>query len=98
MSWANKAIQDLKDGKLATVRPHGNSMRPKINSGDLVTISPLDNYKKGDIVLAKVGSCYYIHLIKAVKGGTYCIANNKEHINGWVGKNCIYGKVIKVER
>ncbi len=72
-------------------------MKPKINSGELVTLSPSKHYKKKDIVLVKVNGRVYLHLIKAIKGDTYCIGNNKGHINGWVGINCIYGKVICVE-
>lgn len=72
-------------------------MAPKINSGDLITVSPeLGELRKGDIVLCKVSGRYYVHLIKAVRKGQYQIGNNRGGINGWTSR--IYGKVTKVER
>jgi len=96
MNW-EKHIKDLEDGKNVSLRPKGNSMKPKVCSGDLVTISPkISGIKKGDIVFCKVKSNYYIHLIKAVGKKGYLIGNNHGRTNGWTHK--VYGKVIKVER
>lgn len=72
-------------------------MAPKINSGDLITVSPeLGELKKGDIVLCKVGGRYYVHLVKAIRKGQYQIGNNRGGINGWTSR--IFGKVTKVEK
>ena len=38
-----------------------------------------------------------LHLIKAVNQGRFLISNNCGGMNGWVGRNCIYGKATKVE-
>jgi len=99
MSWATHAIEGLQAGKTVQIRPHGNSMNGKINSGDLVTISPCtpEVLKPDDIVLVKVKGNVYVHLIKAVDGERYQIGNNKGGINGWVGTHAIYGKVVRVE-
>lgn len=73
----------LKKGETVQFRPRGNSMTPKINSGDLVTISPeVDSIEKGNIVFCKVGRNYYVHLVKAIKGERYQISNNHGHVNG----------------
>jgi len=72
-------------------------MKPKINSGDRITISPTKDIKKGDIVFCKVKGNFYVHIIKAIQGDKYLIGNNKGRINGWTSKNNIFGKVIKVE-
>lgn len=70
-------------------------MVPKINSGNLVKISPdLSDLKKGDIVLCKVNGRQYLHLISAIKGDRYQISNNKGYVNGWT--QTIFGKVISV--
>ena len=37
------------------------------------------------------------HLCTAVQGDRYQISNNHNHVNGWTGRNSIYGKVIKIE-
>ena len=91
--WAEK----LLTGETIQFRPRGNSMSPKINSGDLITVSPdTANIKEGDIVLCKVNGHYFVHLVKAVSGDRYQIGNNRGRINGWVGQSGIFGRVIQV--
>lgn len=85
-------------GETIQCRPRGSSMLPKIKSGQLVTISPdVENLKKGDIAFCKVNGKYYVHLVTAVQGERYQISNNHGHVNGWIGKNSLYGKVIHIE-
>jgi hypothetical protein len=98
MSWAKHAIEKLKKNEVVQIRPRGNSMRPKVNSGDLVTLSPVDpsTLKPGDIVLCRVRGKDYLHLVKAVDDSRYQIGNNRGHINGWVGPNSIFGIAIKI--
>lgn len=96
MGWADKHIQKLKDGETVSFRPHGNSMIPKIHSGDLVTVSPdIHELKKGDIVLCKVNGKQFLHLIIKIDRDVFQIGNNKGHINGWT--RTIFGKVIQVK-
>jgi len=99
MSWANKYIETLKAGQQVLFRPVGNSMKGKINSGQLCILAPAkkDELKVGDIVLCKVNGNQYLHLIKAIKDDRFCIGNNKGHINGWISFNYVYGKLIKIE-
>lgn len=98
-SWATPAIEALARGETFQVRPKGNSMKPRIKSGQLVTLEPADptTLKKGDVVLVNVRGRIYLHLVKAIDGDRYQIGNNRGHINGWVGVGCIYGKAVKVE-
>ena len=74
-------------------------MKGKVNDRDLVTLEPCetDELKVGDIVLVRVRGKDYLHLIKATDQGRFLIGNNRGGINGWVGHNCIYGVVTKVE-
>lgn len=99
MSWAKFAIEALKEGKSVQIRPRGHSMRGKVNDGDLVTLEPCDvaSLKPGDIVLVKVRGRDYLHLIKAINNERFQIGNNRGHINGWVGHNCVYGRATKIE-
>ena len=98
MNW-QKHIQDLKENKDITIKPRGHSMSPKIDHKNKVTISPdTSNIKKGDIVFCKVKNNHYIHLVTATNKDKYQISNNKGRINGWIGKKCIFGKVIKIEK
>ena len=100
MSWADRAKEKLRAGESTTVRPRGHSMQPKINSGDVVTLEPVDpvTLSVDDIVLVRVAGYDYLHLVKAIDGNRFQIGNNRGRINGWVGKNAIYGRAVKVER
>ena len=99
MSWAKYAIEALRKGQTARIRPRGHSMRGKVNDGDLVTLEPCkpEDLSAGDIVLVRVKGRDYLHLIKAKDGGRFLIGNNRGGINGWVGHNCIYGIATKIE-
>ncbi len=74
-------------------------MKGKVESGQLCTVAPVEasTLEVGDIVLCKVGGAQYLHLVKAIQGDRYQIGNNRGRINGWIGSNCIYGKLIQVE-
>ncbi len=100
MGWANRAIDALSKGETVQVRPHGNSMRGKVDDGDLVTLAPCDpnTLKVGDIVLVRVKGNVYLHLIKAIDRERFLIGNNRGGINGWVGPHAVYGVATKVER
>jgi hypothetical protein len=72
-------------------------MQGKVSSGQLCTVAPLSEPPEvGDVVLCKVRGREYLHLVKAIKGDRYQIGNNKGHINGWIGINSIFGKLIEV--
>lgn len=89
-------IEPLSLGKIVQFRPRGNSMNPKIKSGQLITVSPsINDVAVGDIVFCKVNGNIYVHLVNAIQGNRFQIANNHGKINGWTTK--IYGKVIKIE-
>ena len=100
MGWAVNHIKKLQAGETIQFKPRGNSMKGKINSGNLVIVEPIDDQKlkKGDIVLCKVKGREYLHLIKAVRGKQYQIGNNRGHINGWTTIEAIFGVCTKIER
>ncbi len=97
MGWATQYISCLGKGQSVQFRPRGNSMTGKIESGQLCTVEPVKEIEKGDIVLCKVHGAEYLHLVKAIQGNRYQIGNNRGRINGWVSRDCIYGKLTKVE-
>lgn len=102
MGWATHYIAKLKAGETVQFRPRGNSMQGKIESGQLCTVEPLTDHvvlKKGDIVLCKVKGNEYLHLVTAAPPGgkQFQISNNKGHVNGWVGRGCVYGVCVRVE-
>ncbi len=100
MAWATPYITKLKLGETVSFRPRGNSMQGKIESGQLCTVEPIEDYdtlEKGDIVLCKVNGSEYLHLIKAIQGKRFQIGNNRGRINGWITANSVFGKCVKIE-
>jgi SOS-response transcriptional repressor LexA len=100
MGWATRYIQQLQGNETVAFRPRGNSMVPKIHSGDRVVVEPIQNkiLKIGDIVLCKVAGNEYLHIIKGIRGSgeQYLIGNNRGGINGWTSREKIYGICVKV--
>lgn len=96
MGWATGHIEKLKAGETVSFRPRGHSMSPKIKSGQLCTVEPVDpeSIEVGAIVLCKVRGSEYLHLVKAIRAGQFQIGNNHGWINGWVSPNAIYGRFI----
>lgn len=99
MGWATAHIEKLRGGATVSLRPRGNSMSGKIESGQLCTVEPVDHaaLTVGDIVLCKVNGREYLHLIKAIQGPRFQIGNNRGRVNGWVSANAIFGRLTRVE-
>jgi hypothetical protein len=99
MGWATGHIASLRAGRTVSFRPRGNSMSPKIESGQLCTVAPVDvsEVSVGDIVLCKVNGSEYLHLVKAIQGQRFQIGNNRGRINGWIGPNAVFGRLVRVE-
>ena len=69
MGWATQYITRLGAGETVSFRPRGHSMTPKIESGQLCTVEPVDptTLQVGDIVLCKVRGAEYLHLVRAIQ-------------------------------
>lgn len=92
------AVGPLTEGKSVLIKGVGNSMTPRLESGQIVRVDPITKdmiLSKGDVVLAKVNGNLFLHKVTAVQQGKtllYCqIGNNHGKINGWTKQ--IYGKV-----
>ena len=98
MSWVKDAISALENGDDAQVRPHGGSMRGRIESGQLVTISPvhLDEVKIDDVVFIRWKGNYILHIVKDIGDEGLLIGNNLGKINGWASRNDVMGIVTTV--
>lgn len=95
----NEHIAALQRGETVKIRPHGNSMLPRIKSGALCTIQPIGELpiEKGDIVLCTVRGNRYLHKVYAVQDDRVQIGNNHGHINGWTPKDKVYGRLVSVD-
>jgi hypothetical protein len=94
----------LQAGENVKFRSSGGSMVPKIHSRQECEYQPVtsaDQVNKGDIVWCKVNGSHYTHLVSAKKqdGETYSfqISNNKGRVNGWIGIENIFAKVVAVD-
>ena len=100
MAWADNYVKRLQAGETVQFRPRGDSMRPRIASGQLVTVEPITSFfmlRCGDVVLCRVAGAEYLHLITAIQGERFQIGNNRGHINGWVTSRQIFGRCVSVE-
>lgn len=98
MTWATHYIERLKAGETVSFRPRGNSMIPKIRSGDLCTVGPLAQPpSRGDIVLCKVAGRQYLHVVTAIRGDLFQISNNQGRVNGWCSRQQIFGILERVD-
>lgn len=99
MSW-KKVAERLEAGEDVMMRPKGNSMVPRIKSGELVRIQPVDreSVRVDTIVLAKVRGRYWLHKVMKinwVSGGNHKveIGNQRGHSNGWTTMDKVVGWV-----
>ncbi len=94
------AAQHLLAGETCLLTGYGQSMTPRLKSGQSVIVQPVREdtiLKKRDIVFCKVNGSYYLHLISAIKNkNSYQISNNHGHVNGTINRSNIFGKVIKI--
>ena len=99
MGWATAHIERLRRGETVSFRPRGHSMAPRIRSGQLCTVEPIDAgaLSVDDIVLCKVRGSEYLHIVKAIQGSRFQIGNNRGGINGWIGPRSIFGRLLRVE-
>ena len=94
-----QTVNKLKEGKICLVQGFGQSMTPILKSGQVCEVTPVTDdmaLNKNDIVLCKVNGHIYLHKIGAINGKRYQISNNHKHVNGWVTRTNIYGKVTRI--
>lgn len=99
MGWVNEARKELAAGRQVQVRPFGGSMPGRIESGQLVTLAPVDpaSVQVDDVVLVEWRGNFLLHLVKQVEGGQLLIGNNVGKVNGWVPAQAVAGRVVAVE-
>lgn len=93
------AASEMKLGKIGKLIGIGNSMTPILKSKQPVLAIPVTTetiLKKGDIVFCKVRGNHYLHKIHAIRGSQFLIGNNHGHMNGWITRNGIFGKVVEI--
>lgn len=94
------SAEHLKNGEICRLVGIGNSMTPILKSRQPVLVEPITDetkLSKKDIVFCKVKGHYYLHLIHGIKSNnTYLIGNNHGHMNGWISRSNIFGKVIEI--
>lgn len=98
MSWVKEALDGLSKGEAVQVRPQGGSMRGRIESGQLVTITPVpgDDVEVDDVVFIRWKGNYILHIVKEVGDQGLLIGNNIGKINGWASRADVLGVVTCV--
>jgi hypothetical protein len=95
MGWVNEARKELVAGREVQVRPFGGSMRGRIESGQLVTLSPVVSsaVQVDDVVLVEWRGNFLLHLVKEIRDGQLLIGNNLGKVNGWAPASAVVGRV-----
>lgn len=104
MSKASYIASLLQQGTyVEKYKEAGNSMLPLLKSNQAVSLAPISSETEltvKDIVFCKVKGNYYTHLITAIRKRKdrieYQISNNHGHVNGWIKRSNIFGKVVKI--
>jgi exosome complex RNA-binding protein Rrp4 len=94
----NIIVERLQSGESVEYKPHGNSMTPRLESGQLVKVDPvkIEDVCVGDVVYCKVKGRTMLHLVTAVgQDGRVQISNNHGWVNGWT--RIVYGKLNEDE-
>ena len=99
MGWVNDARKELMAGREVQVRPFGGSMRGRIESGQLVTLAPVEpsDVRPDDVVLVEWRGNFLLHLVKGIRDGQLLIGNNLGKVNGWLPASAVVGRVVAVE-
>lgn len=98
--FSDENIAALRRGETIQIRPRGNSMTPKIRSGELCTIAPIEPaaVEVGDAVLVELpGRRRYLHLVKSATRDRVLIGNAHGRMNGWASREKVYGKLVRVD-
>lgn len=98
MGWVKDALAALEHGEPARVRPHGGSMRGRIESGQLVTIvrTTIADVAVDEVVFVGWRGNYLLHLVVEREPDRVLIGNNVGKTNGWVDAGDILGRVVDV--
>jgi len=96
MSKYENIIRTLDQNGECALKVFGQSMRPIINSGSVLTFKSDSLFQVGDVVLCKVkGRWIDAHKITKISSkGRYMIANNHGHENGWASK--VFARVTAI--
>ncbi len=100
MGWVTEALTELRQGRPARVRPQGGSMRGRIESGQLVTLEPVEEAAKlavNDVVLVRWKGNYILHIIREIRDKEILIGNNLGKINGWASADDVAAVVTAVQ-
>jgi hypothetical protein len=73
-------------------------MRGRIEDGQSVTLCPVDpsDVKAGDMVLVRWKGGVLLHLVREATAGRLLIGNTLGRLNGWVDRQDVLGRVVKV--
>ena len=98
---------ELQNCNTVAFRSSGNSLDPRVCSGDSCTYQPVANAAEiqlNDIVFCEVqpGNRFYAHIVKKIEDWEgrrrFTIANYAGRENGWCYSEHIYGKLIHAEQ
>jgi hypothetical protein len=93
------AIGVLEDKGEVVIRCNGRSMMPIIAPKEAIHLRKVlsTQLRVGDAVFCRINGALQVHKLTAIDGDRYQISNNRGHVNGWIGANCIFGLARQIE-
>lgn len=93
MGQFDAAIRALKRGESITIRPRGDSMLPRIKSGQRVELRPPADGepRKGQVALVRVRGRVLLHKVAQVSGPKLLITSQRGKVNGWTTRARCFG-------
>jgi hypothetical protein len=99
MGWVKGALLALKENGECQIRPHGGSMRGRIESGQLVTIKAVvpSEVSIDDVIFVRWKGNHLLHIAIDIEDGEVLVGNNLGKTNGWVPLQNVVGVAVRVE-
>ena len=97
VDWEEIDAETAKLGQIFALQVEGNSMEPRILSGDVVIVHQQDDAESGDIVVASVnGSDATVKRLRKYKDGVELIPNNPAYAPMFFSNQEIVNKPVRI--
>lgn len=93
------AVKILEEKNEVAIKCNGRSMIPLIHPKETIHLKKvlISQLRVGDAVFVRIKRALQVHILSAIDNDRMQISNRKGFINGWVGKNSIYGLAVRIE-
>lgn len=100
MGWIRQVTRALMAGKAAQVHSQGAWVYPYVDSGDELTIAPVDpaEVRRRDLVFIRWKNSYVLRLVLDTRNGEVLVASQRRDEGDWIAADSVLGKVIRIDK